>query len=72
MSLPWPNMKIYLNELSDIETELEFTQAETWVSEAVARVDEKLDEITPPKPNTPARPVDDDMLAQLRDKFKKG
>jgi uncharacterized protein len=51
-------MKIYLNELSDIETELEFTQAETWVSDAVARVDEKLDEITPPKPNTPPRPVE--------------
>lgn len=51
-------MKIYLNELSDLETELELTQAEAWVAAAVARVDEKLDEPTPPKPNAPARPVE--------------
>jgi uncharacterized protein len=51
-------MKIYLNELSDVETELEFTQADAWVGNAVARVDEKLDEPVPPKPNAQPRPIE--------------
>ncbi len=33
-------MKIYLQEITDQETELEFTQDEPWVLEAVCRVDE--------------------------------
>lgn len=36
-------MKIYLHEITDNETELDFTQEEKWVSDAVARVDEKYE-----------------------------
>jgi uncharacterized protein len=39
-------MKVYLREITDQETELDFTQDEKWVSEAVARVDEKMDDVT--------------------------
>lgn len=33
-------MKIYLHEISEMETELDFTQDEDWVRQAVERVDE--------------------------------
>jgi uncharacterized protein len=33
-------MKIYLNEITEMETELDFTQDESWVLSAVERVDE--------------------------------
>ena len=36
-------MKIYLSELSELETDLDFTQDEAWVRQAV----EKLDETAP-------------------------
>lgn len=35
------DMKIYLHEITETETELEFTQEETWVREAVESVDEE-------------------------------
>ncbi|MDR3608246.1 MAG: DUF177 domain-containing protein [Oligoflexia bacterium] len=38
-------MKIYLKELSDQETELDFSESETWVKEAVEAVDESLDDV---------------------------
>jgi uncharacterized protein len=48
-------MKIYIRELTDIETELHFTQEQEWVKTAVERVDEKSDE---PIRGTPqARPI---------------
>lgn len=45
-------MKIYIHELTDLETELDFTQQEEWVRTAVERVDEKsepdaLEELLP-------------------------
>src|SRR5262245_26236123 len=33
-------MKIYLHEITEMETELDFTQEEGWVRQAVERVDE--------------------------------
>jgi uncharacterized metal-binding protein YceD (DUF177 family) len=33
-------MKIYLNKISEMETEFDFTQDEAWVSQAIAQVDE--------------------------------
>lgn len=36
-------MKIYLNEITDQDTKLVFTQAEKWVVDAVERVDEHID-----------------------------
>jgi uncharacterized metal-binding protein YceD (DUF177 family) len=44
-------MKIYLNEISDLETELNFTQEEDWVKQAVEHVDESMDDLpgAPPK-----------------------
>ncbi len=43
-------MKIYLREISDLETELDFTEEEPWVVNAVLRADEHIEEpITPPK-----------------------
>lgn len=38
-------MKIYLHEITDHETELDFTQEEPWVVDAVKQVDESLDEV---------------------------
>lgn len=42
-------MKIYINEISDQDTELDFTQENSWVSSAVCRVDESFESasITP-------------------------
>jgi len=37
-------MKIFLHEITDQETELDFTQADPWVSSAVLRVDEHAEE----------------------------
>lgn len=37
-------MKIHLNELSDLETELDFTQDEAWVRKSVENVDEDQSE----------------------------
>ena len=37
-------MKIYLNDLSDLETKLEFDQTEKWVLDSVSSVDELFDE----------------------------
>lgn len=46
-------MKIYLHEIKDQETELEFTQEDTWTREAVLRVDENHDSlIRKPKPRS--------------------
>lgn len=36
-------MKIFLHEITDQETEIDVTQEEKWVADAVARIDEKLD-----------------------------
>lgn len=36
-------MKIFLHEITDQDTELDFTQEEKWVAEAVERIDEKWD-----------------------------
>ncbi len=47
-------MKIYLNEISNQEKEVNYTQADEWVLNAVQRVDEHLDE-TKPHPKT--RPI---------------
>ena len=46
-------MKIYLHEIKEQETHLEFTESEKWVSEAVSRLDE-TDTVLPKK----NRPVD--------------
>ncbi len=40
-------MKIFLREIKDQETTLQFTQADPWVKEAVFRIDEKLENETP-------------------------
>ena len=36
-------MKIFLHEITDQETELDFTQETPWVAEAVAKVDEEIE-----------------------------
>src|SRR5262249_7569169 len=36
-------MKIFIHELTDQETELDFTQEEAWVRDSVERVDERTD-----------------------------
>ena len=46
-------MKIYLNEITDLETQLDFTQDEQWVLDAVTRVDEKTEESFHPKKKRP-------------------
>jgi uncharacterized protein len=59
-------MKIYLNELSDQETELDFSEEESWVRQAVENVDESLDGVpgattTPKRPglvSAPVRPIE--------------
>jgi uncharacterized metal-binding protein YceD (DUF177 family) len=50
-------MKIYLHEITDVETELEFTQEKPWVREAVERVDEEgtTNERTIPLPSSQSR-----------------
>jgi uncharacterized metal-binding protein YceD (DUF177 family) len=62
-------MKIYLHEITELGTELEFTQDEPWVAAAVERVDETTDEDdglqaiqglrvdATPRPGKQARPV---------------
>ncbi len=40
-------MKIFIQEITDQETELSFTQEEPWVAAAVARADEKADDLPP-------------------------
>jgi uncharacterized protein len=40
-------MKIFIQEITDQDTELAFTQEEPWVADAVARTDEKLDDVPP-------------------------
>ena len=46
-------MKIYLHEIKDQETELDFTQEDAWTREAVLRVDENHDSlIRKPKPRS--------------------
>lgn len=37
-------MKIYLNEIKDLGTDLDFNQDDMWLQEAVSRLDERLDE----------------------------
>lgn len=37
-------MKVFLHEIKDIESELHFTQKDPWIAEAVARLDEKLED----------------------------
>ncbi len=41
-------MKIYLNEISDLETKLSFTQENPWVIQAVCRVDELSEDSVQP------------------------
>lgn len=44
-------MKIYLHQISDMETKLEFTQDDSWVSQVVFRIDEHVEGSTrPPQP----------------------
>ena len=50
-------MKIYLKQLSEQETELNFTQQEAWVRSAVERVDEKLENEVP-RPQQGIRPIE--------------
>ena len=55
-------MKIYLHEITDQETSLDFTQEEKWVCQAVEKVDEQIDdvqEIARPRPARlpAARPI---------------
>lgn len=54
------SMRIFLHELSDSETVLNFTQAEPWVQEAVSRADEKSDEerLRPESQGNGARPIE--------------
>lgn len=47
-------MKIFLHEITDQDKELEFTQADSWVTEAVQRVDEHSDDLSRP---TKTRPI---------------
>jgi uncharacterized protein len=54
-------MKIYLKELTDQETELEFTQDEPWVLEAVERVDEREIADSALQRNKPPRPIQTDF-----------
>jgi uncharacterized protein len=42
-------MKISIHEITDLETELDFTQEEEWVAAAVKRVDEQLDDADLPQ-----------------------
>jgi uncharacterized protein len=46
-------MKIYLHEITDQETELEFNQDEPWVLNAVCRVDENSEASLQPKKTRP-------------------
>src|SRR4051794_25337580 len=49
-------MKIFLRELSDQDTELDFNQEEGWVTQAVERVDEFLDDKkSPPSAGKPSK-----------------
>jgi uncharacterized protein len=41
---PEPIMKIHIHEITDLETELDFTQDEPWVLKAVEAVDEVMDD----------------------------
>jgi uncharacterized protein len=56
-------MKINLHEITDLETELDFTQEEPWVLKAVEAVDEVMEEtaglkkLNPSSPANRARPV---------------
>lgn len=43
-------MKVYLSEITEQETRLAFTESAEWISQAVANVDEKLDELSPSHP----------------------
>ncbi|MGZ3697779.1 MAG: YceD family protein [Bdellovibrionota bacterium] len=43
-------MKIYLHEITDQDTDLDFSQSEKWVADAVERVDERWDESGRPAP----------------------
>lgn len=38
-------MKVYLNEISDYDTELSFDQSNEWLAQAVMRVDEQFEEV---------------------------
>src|SRR5689334_11257569 len=53
-------MRIYLHEITDQETELDFSEAEKWLLDAVERVDERLDSgdesTVAPKPRAAAAP----------------
>ena len=42
-------MKVYLHEITELDTELDFTQDEKWVLDAVERNDEGSDSPVPPK-----------------------
>jgi uncharacterized protein len=48
-------MKIFLRELSDLETELDFTQEDPWVVSAVLRVDEHAEDHKGPSKPRPIR-----------------
>lgn len=48
-------MKIFLHEITDLETELTFTQDEAWVVQAVRKVDEHLENIQSPLQSRPVQ-----------------
>ena len=51
-------MKIFLRELTDQETQLSFNQDEPWVAEAVARVDERLENEVFARPGLKTRSIE--------------
>ena len=48
-------MKIFLHEITDLETELKFTQDDQWVLNAVLRVDESTEELPIQPKNRPVQ-----------------
>jgi len=60
------HMKIYLSEITELDTDLHFDQTEGWVAAAVERVDEDSDDVTPAL--KVARPIEVDFnLRQVDD-----
>ena len=49
-------MKVYLHEITEQGTELDFGQQDNWAMDAVSRVDE-AGAVQPPRAGTPARPL---------------
>ena len=49
-----PAMRVFLTEITERDTDLDFTQDEKWVAEAVARVDERFED-GPQAPKQPSQ-----------------